>query len=127
VPQVEIIRLVLPDMVPLAQQRDDLPLGRWNGLWRDRRAHDVIYPSNAFDLSLHDREGHQDDIVEILGLRRLPFGGQYANDPAGDLLHANALADRIVGAKEMVHDGLAEHTDFPGVLHVGGREGGAVG
>jgi hypothetical protein len=46
---------------------------------------------------------------------------------ARELLHAHGLANGIGRAKQVSHDGLAEHTHLADVSHVIVREGGAVG
>src|SRR5262245_6596687 len=124
VPQVEIIFLPSPYVVPLPQQRDNLTLGERDGVRRDRRAEDVVQPRDPFELFLDHRVGHEDDVILVLTNRRLSFDRHHAEDLAGELLDADGLADRIGRAKQIGHHRLAEHTHLADGHHVVVREEG---
>ena len=58
------------------------------------------------------------NIILILADRRLPFGRQHADDPAGDLFHTDALANRIFRSEQVGYNGLAEHANLRPEIHI---------
>src|SRR5204862_485811 len=62
----------------------------------------------AAQLPLQRGNGHEDLIVLVGARRRAALGAEYADDPEGDAVHGNGLADGVaVAAEQPAADGLS--------------------
>ena len=73
----------------------------------------------ALDLLHHRRVRHEEGVVLVLAGRRLPLDPQHADDPARLAGDAHGLAQRLLFAKQLIDDGLAEHAGRRRALDVG--------
>src|SRR6266704_2442564 len=117
VADVEVIVFFRAQMVAVAQERRGFLPRNLHRILGNRRTQNVIEPGDPLDF-FHGRRIRQDDrVVLVLTGKGQALGHQRSHHFAGQILHANHFADRILNAEQLVTNGAANDADVRRALH----------